>query len=89
MKNLSFILVLVFTICGCASFLTTTGTGGTSFGMTKEAVIKTMERKGYKIISQDENVVVVDGMQEQLKQPAIKTFYFENGRLVSVNEKIR
>ena len=31
----------------------------------------------------------VDGMQEQLKQPAEKTFYFENGRLVSVSEKIR
>ncbi len=27
-------------------------------------------------------------MQEQLKQPAIKTFTFENDRLISVSDKI-
>lgn len=89
MKKFSLVAALVISLYGCASFLTTTGTGGTSFGMSKEAVVKVMERKGYKIISEDENTVVVDGMQEQLKQPAIKTFYFENGSLVSVNEKIK
>ena len=90
MKNLSvlmLILVLTVPICSCANF-TTTGTSGTSFGMSKEAVIAVMGRRGYKVISQDEDTVVVEGVQEQLKQPSIKTFHFENGRLVSVSEKI-
>lgn len=29
------------------------------------------------------------GMQEQLKQPAIKIFYFENDRLVTVSDNIK
>ena len=62
---------------------------GIAYGMSQEAVIKVNEKKGYKVLSQDKNTVVVDGMQEQLKQPAKKTFYFENGRLVSVSEKIK
>ena len=87
MKNLIGLTILVFLV-GCANFLTTTATSGISFGMSKGSVIRVIEKKGYKIISNDENTIVVEGMQEQLKQPAIKTFIFENDRLISVSDKV-
>lgn len=80
---------LLVAFCGCANFLSTTANRGIAYGMSPEAVIKVNEKKGYKVLSKDENTVVVEGMQEQLKQLAEKTFYFENGRLVSVSEKIK
>ena len=73
---------------GCANFLTTTATSGTSFGMKRLSVLRVIEKKGYGILSQDENTIVVKGMQEQLKQPAIKTFTFENDKLVAVSDKV-
>ncbi len=88
MKRWISVMIAVSLLIGCANFLTTTATSGTSFGMRKEAVLKVIERKGYKIVRQDENAIVVEGMQEQLKQPAIKTFTFENNRLISVSDKI-
>jgi len=87
-KAISLFLTIIF-LTGCSNLLTTTGTSGTSFGMEREAVLKSINRKKYKIISQDENSIVVDGLQEQLKQPAIKTFRFENDRLVSVTDQIK
>ena len=83
------IIATTVVFCGCANFLSTTANRGISYGMSPEAVIKVNERKGYKIISHDENTVVVDGTQEQANQPAEKIFYFENGRLVSVSEKMK
>ena len=88
MKRLTFILAFLFAFPGCANFLTTTATSGTSFGMRKGAVLKVIDKKGYKILTQDENTITVEGMQEQLKQPAIKTFTFENDRLISVSDKV-
>ena len=81
--------ISILIMCGCADFLSTTANRGIAYGMSPKAVVKVNQQKGYKILSQDENNVVVEGMQEQLKQPAVKTFYFENGRLVSVSEKIK
>jgi len=89
MKRFIFGIGLLVMLCGCANFLSTTANRGIAYGMSQEAVIKVNEKKGYKILSKDENTVIVEGMQEQLKQPAEKTFYFENGRLVSVSEKIK
>ena len=83
-----FMLVLCLGLAGCASFLATTATSGTSFGMSREAVIRVIEKKEYKIISQDENTIVVQGVQEQLKDPAIKTFTFKNNKLFSVSDKV-
>ena len=88
MKRFIFYVFIVLFGSGCANFLTTTATSGTSFGMRKGSVLKVIEKKGYKILSQDENNIVVEGMQEQLKQPAIKTFTFENDRLISVSDKV-
>ena len=91
-KNFLYSFMVSVSLCawmGCANFLTTTANRGISYGMSQEAVIRVNEKKGYKILSKDENAVVVEGMQEQLKQPAEKTFYFENGRLVSVSERIK
>ena len=89
MKQVIWGMGLLKMLSGCANFLSTTANRGIAYGMSQEAVIKVNEKKGYKVLSQDENTVVVEGMQEQLKQPAEKTFYFENGRLVSVSEKIK
>ncbi len=86
MKKTAF-LILLLSLSGCANFLTVTGTGGTSFGMSREAVMKVIEKKRYTIISQNENIVVVNGMQEQLKVPAIKTFYFQDNKLVRVEDQ--
>jgi len=84
--------IVAFVLClgltGCASFLSTTATSGTSFGMSRAAVMQVIEKKGYKVISQDENTIVVQGMQEQMDQPAIKTFTFKDGRLISVSDKV-
>lgn len=88
MKKHWLMVGFIVMLTGCANFLTTTATSGTSFGMRKEAVLKVLDRKGYKIINQDENTIVAEGMQEQLKQPAVKTFAFENDRLVSVSDQI-
>lgn len=81
--------LIVFLCAGCANFLTITANKGITYGMSQEAVVKVNEKKGYKIIRQDENIIIVEGMQEQLKQPAEKTFHFENGRLISIEEKIK
>jgi hypothetical protein len=88
MKKYWLMAGLIVMLTGCANFLTTTATSGTGFGMRKEAVLKVIEKKRYKIVSQDENTIVVEGMQEQLKQPAIKTFAFENDRLISVSDRV-
>jgi hypothetical protein len=82
------VLLLCLEMVGCASFLATTATSGTSFGMSREAVMRVIEKKEYKIISNDENTVVVEGMQEQMKAPAIKTFTFQKNRLISVSDKV-
>lgn len=88
MKKLA-ILFFAISLLGCANFLSTTANRGIGYGMNQDTVARINEKKGYKIISRDENNVVVDGMQEQLKVPAIKTFYFENNKLVAVNEKMK
>ena len=57
------LIIAVLTLSGCASFLTTTGTKGVAFGMSKEQVLKRIERK-YEIISQDDNTIVVEGSHD-------------------------
>ncbi len=88
-KQIIQMLAAVILLSGCANFLCTTGNRGIAYGMNPEVVIKVNEKKGYKILNENENSVVVEGLQEQLNQPAEKTFYFENGHLVSVSEKIK
>ena len=51
MKRHSLLPILMLVFCGCANFLTTTATSGTSFGMKREAVMRVVEKKGYKIVS--------------------------------------
>lgn len=88
MKKLVFLLVLVGVLCGCANFLTTTATRGTSFGMSREKVLARLENK-YKLLYQDKHILIFDGLQEQLKQPALKGFTFQNNRLVMASDRIR
>jgi len=85
-RTINLIILFVF-LTGCANFLTTTATSGTRFDMKRESVMRVIERKKYKIISQDENTIVVEGMQEQMEIPAIKTFTFKDGRLISVSDQ--
>lgn len=87
LANNILLMILSLWLGSCATFLTTTGTKGISFGMTKEQVLKRIETR-YTIIRQDENTIVCNGMQEQMQQPALKTFAFEKNRLVSVPDKI-
>jgi len=42
----------------------------------------------YEVVKQDENTIMVNGMQEQMKKPAIKTFTFKNNRLIIVSDKL-
>jgi hypothetical protein len=82
------ILVLVIFLSGCANFMTTTATSGIGYGMTKQQVLAKLAAKRYPVVSQDENTIVARGKQEQLKQPATKTFQFQNDRFVAVTDQI-
>ena len=85
-KNLLLLSLLTF-FFGCAG-LPETANRGIKYGMTPEKVIQVNKKKGYRILGWYQNTVVVKGMQEKLNQPAIKSFYFEDGKLVSITEKI-
>jgi hypothetical protein len=87
MKRLIWVLSMTF-LCGCANFLTTTATSGIGYGMTKQQVLTKLAAKKYPVINQDENTIVAKGMQEQLKQPATKTFQFQDDHLVSVTDQV-
>ena len=54
--------------------------------MSKEQVLKRIERK-YEVISQDDNAIVVEGAHDLIDQKVIKTFIFEDNRLVVVDDK--
>ncbi len=78
--------ILALLMTGCS----TTGTSGINFGMSRSQVNHVIERKGYKVIEDLGDRIVVDGIQEQTNQPAEKTFLFDQqGRLISVNDRIK
>ena len=79
MKN---VLAYVVTglLLGCASFIETTGHSGVSFGMTKEEVLRRIEKTD-KIISVSDDTIVAEGLLLG-KERRREKFTFRDGRLV-------
>ena len=70
----------IFALSACASMMTTTGSNGIRFDMSRQAVLSRIQATD-TIVSVNDNTIVSEGPWDTLPDIRRKTFTFSEGKL--------